>query len=103
MESESFVHAREDMTRHRVVDLVVNGKLDLKWIGEQLERHGAALEPAYRAELEAKIATLGDLVARAETDWRAVDPNALHAAKEALDRASIRLQEVAITESLRRS
>jgi molecular chaperone DnaK (HSP70) len=101
IEAESLTHAREDMTRHRVVDLVVNGRLDLKWIGEQLERHGAVLEPEYRAELEGKIAALRDLVARADADWRGVDPNALHRAKEDLDRASLRLQEVAITASLR--
>ena len=101
IEAESFTHARDDMTRHRVVDLVVNSRLDLKWIGEQLARHGPALEPDYRAELESGVAALADLVARADADWHAVDPNDLHRAKEALDRASMRLQEVAITASLR--
>ena len=33
---------------------------------------------------------------RAEADWRSVDADTLHRAKEDLDRASIRLQEVAI-------
>lgn len=101
MEAESFTHAREDMTRHRVVDLVVNGRLDCKWIGEQLERHGNALEADYRADLETKLAALRDLTARADADWRAVNPDHLLAAKDALDRASVRLQEVAIAASLR--
>jgi alkanesulfonate monooxygenase SsuD/methylene tetrahydromethanopterin reductase-like flavin-dependent oxidoreductase (luciferase family) len=34
-------------------------------------------------------------------DWKAVDPNIFHKAKEDLDRASIRLQEVGIAMSLR--
>ncbi|MEL7483815.1 MAG: Hsp70 family protein, partial [Planctomycetota bacterium] len=33
IERDSLTHAREDMTHHRVVDLIVNSKLDLKWIG----------------------------------------------------------------------
>ncbi|MBK7403706.1 MAG: Hsp70 family protein [Phycisphaerales bacterium] len=101
IEAESFTHARDDMARHRVVDLVVNSRLDLKWIGEQLARHGSALEPGYRRELEVGVAALADLAARGDADWRTVDPNDLHHAKEALDRASMRLQEVAITASLR--
>lgn len=100
MEAESITHAREDMTRHRVVDLVVNARLDLKWIGERLERFRDRLEPAYAAELEGLIARLRSLADAADADWRSVDPNALHAAKDALDRASVRLQEVSIAASL---
>lgn len=100
MEAESFAHAREDMTRHRVVDLVVNSRLDLKWIGERLERFSDRLEPAYRDELRARIATLEELVRRGEADWRSVDPDAFAGAKQALDTASIRLQELGISLSL---
>lgn len=101
IEAESFAHAREDMTHHRIVDLIVNSKLDLKWIGEGLARHGGRLEPAYRNELRAKIDVLQSLVARAEADWRGVDANEFQRAKEDLDRASVRLQEVSIAESLK--
>ncbi len=101
MEAESFAHAREDMTRHRVVDLVVNARLDLKWIGERFERHRDKLDPAYAAELGSQISDLRSLISAAESDWRSVDPDTLHAAKESLDQASIRLQEVSIAESLR--
>ncbi len=101
MEAESVSHARDDMTRHRVVDLVVNSKLDLKWIGERFERHRDKLEPSYAASLASQISALRSLVEAAEADWRSVDPNAFHAAKESLDRESVRLQEVSITESLR--
>lgn len=101
MEAESYAHAREDMTRHRVVDLVTNGRMDVKWIRDGLSKHGAMLDAAYRAELEAKVARLVAMCDAAEADWRSVDPNALHAAKDDLDRASVRLQEVGIAQSLR--
>ena len=101
MERESLAHAREDMTHHRIVDLIANCRLDLKWIGERLERHRAELDPAYAARLDDLAAALRSLVDAADADWRSVDPNTLHQAKEALDRESVRLQEVAIAASLR--
>ncbi|MEZ6317290.1 MAG: Hsp70 family protein [Phycisphaerales bacterium] len=101
MEAESFEHAREDMTRHRVVDLIANGKLDVKWIGERLAKVGDKLEAGYRAELEEKLAEVRGFVERAQADWRSVDADAFYRAKDGLDRASVRLQEVSIAESLR--
>lgn len=101
IERESIAHAREDMTRHRIIDLITNASLDLKWINEGLTRVGNALDPAYRTELEALAATLRDFVTRAKADWTSVDGDAFHAAKDALDRASVRLQEVSIAESLK--
>lgn len=101
IERESLRHAHEDMTRHRVVDLVVNSKLDLKWIGERLGRFGGLLEDGYRRELEARIEELGGYVQAGEKDWRGVDANAFYASKEQLDRLSVRLQEISITESLK--
>lgn len=101
IEAESFEHAREDMTRHRIADLVTNSRLDLKWIGERLERYGDRLEAGVREDLRARMAGLREMIERAEKDWRSVDPNAFHAGKEALDRASVRLQEISISASLR--
>ncbi len=101
IERDSLIHAREDMTRHRVVDLITNASLDLKWIGERLAKFEALLEPAYASELKLQIAQLADLVAKAKTDWRSVDANVFQRAKETLDRSSIRLQEVSITQSLK--
>jgi molecular chaperone DnaK (HSP70) len=101
IERESIAHAREDMSRHRIVDLIANASLDLKWIGEGLARVGPALEPAYRVELERLADTLRDFVTRAKASWQSVDADAFHAAKDALDRASVRLQEVSIAESLK--
>ncbi len=101
MERESFTHAREDMVRHQIADLIVNAKLDLKWIGERFETHKDALDEKYRSELHDLIETLGGFVDRAQADWSSVDPNAFHAAKESLDHASVRLQEISIAASLR--
>jgi molecular chaperone DnaK (HSP70) len=101
MEAESVEHARDDMQRHRVVDLITNAKLDLKWIGERLERYADRLEDTERAGLEAAMGALRGFVDRAEADWRSVDANAFYEAKNSLDRASVRLQEVGIAASLR--
>lgn len=101
MERESYTHAREDMARHRVVDLVANSKLDLKWIGERFERYQHILEAENRVDLRTRMETLRDIVRSAEADWKSVDPNSFQRAKEELDRASVRLQEVGIAMSLR--
>jgi molecular chaperone DnaK (HSP70) len=100
IERESFAHAREDMSRHRVVDLIVNSKLDLKWIGERFERFKTELDPAYRDDLAAKISLLRSLVEKAHADWKSVDANEFYKAKNDLDTASLRLQEVSIARSL---
>jgi molecular chaperone DnaK (HSP70) len=102
IERDSLIHAREDMTRHRVVDLITNASLDIKWISDRLGRYESLIEPAYAAELKVQLAALADFVAKAKTDWRSVEPNAFQRAKETLDRGSIRLQEVSITQSLKR-
>lgn len=103
LEAESFVHAREDMTRHRVADLVANAKLDVHWIGKQLSKHGAKLEGGKKAEIEAALGTLRGMIELAgeAEGWRRVNADDMHRAKEALDRASMALHEVSIAESLR--
>ncbi len=124
LERESFAHAREDMTRHRIADLIANSKLDLHWITRQLQRVDYGLAPggglpcspspgtrsmpareglnaAERARLESAMAALRDTITRAEADWRTVDADVFHAAKHALDEASVRLHEVSIAASLR--
>ncbi|MBX3317711.1 MAG: Hsp70 family protein [Phycisphaeraceae bacterium] len=101
MERESIAHAREDMTRHRVTDLIVNARLDIRWIEDRLTRLGERIEPAYRDELRGHVSRLRDLVDRAASDWQSVNPDEIHRAKELLDRSSVRLQELSIVESLR--
>jgi len=101
LERESFEHAREDMTRHRVADLIVNGRLDIKWTREALARVGDGLEADYRREVEDAIGAFEMLIDRAATDWASVDANELSAARDALNRTSMRLHEVSIAQSLR--
>ncbi|MFN7021901.1 MAG: Hsp70 family protein [Phycisphaerales bacterium] len=103
LERESFAHAREDMTRHRVADLIANARLDAKWIEAALARPGVKddLDSAYVADLASRLGALRAMCDAAERDWRGVDADAFHAAKEGLDRASVRLHEVSIARSLR--
>jgi molecular chaperone DnaK len=101
IELESFKHARSDMTRHQIADLITNAKLDIKWISERLAKHRDLLDQSYQDELDAKLNTLQEFIERASADWSAVNPNEFHEAKEQLDRASMRLQEVGIAASLR--
>lgn len=104
IERESIEFAREDMTRHRVADLVANSRLDVHWIEQALarvERAEGLLDAEYLNELKSHIARLRSLIASAEADWRAVDANDFQRSKEALDRLSMRLHEVAISQSLR--
>lgn len=101
IERESLEHARSDMTLHRVIDLRVHSELDLKWIGEALARVRLELDGAYVAELEAAMADVRARCEAAARDPRTVEPNAFHAAKQALDRLSMRVHEVSIAKSLR--
>ncbi|MCC6321358.1 MAG: Hsp70 family protein [Phycisphaerales bacterium] len=104
LERESFAHAREDMTRHRIADLVANARLDVKWIEATLARVGAdagGFEPGYIEGLRERVAGLRAMIESGERDWRGVDADAFHHAKEELDRESVRLHEVAIARSLR--
>ncbi len=101
MERESFTHAREDMTRHRIVDLIANCTLDLGWIGKQLTRLGADVPAELRSDLESRVAALRGMVERAKEDWKSVDADAMYKAKEEMDRASVRLHEIGIARSLR--
>ena len=101
IEAQAIAHAREDMTRHRVVDLVAHATLDMKWIHEAMERAGGLLPAEVRDRIERAVGVVRDQAARARADWRSVDPEAFHRAKQAMDEASIPLHEAAIGQSLR--
>jgi nicotinamide riboside kinase len=89
------------MLRHRVVDLIANCSLDIKWIADGLRRVGDDLDPAYKADLERAMDALTAMVRAAKADWKSVDAGAMSRAKDALDRLSVRLHETAIARSLR--
>ncbi|HZW07026.1 MAG TPA: Hsp70 family protein [Phycisphaerales bacterium] len=99
IERESFTHARADMARHRVADLLANSRLDLTWIGRQLASAGDLLPAPQRGAIEQAVAALRAFVDTAGAG-APVDADAFHAAKEALDRVSIPLHEASIRRSL---
>jgi molecular chaperone DnaK len=103
IERDSFAHAREDMRRHRTIDLRVNAGLDAKWTGETLERVRGELDPEYAAELDAKLRTVRTFVEQASKDVDAVDVDAFSTARDDLNRTAMRMHEIAIAQSLRSS
>ncbi len=103
IERDSFAHAREDMRRHRAIDLRVNAGLDAKWTGETLERVRGELDPEYAAELDAKLRAVRAFVEQASKDVDAVDVDAFSTARDELNRTAMRMHEIAIAQSLRSS
>ncbi len=101
IEADSVTHARDDMMVHRVVDLAVNAALDVKWITEALDRVRADVDTEVVASVEAGLVELQALITQAREDPRSVDPDAFHAAKDRLDRASMPVHEASIARSLR--
>jgi molecular chaperone DnaK len=101
IEKAAIEHAREDMTRHRVVDLVAHASLDIKWITEAMQRAGQALPDGERDHIAALVRQVQGMAAAAQADWRSVDPEAFAKAKQAMDEASVPLHEAAISQSLR--
>jgi molecular chaperone DnaK (HSP70) len=101
LERDSVANARDDMKRHRVADLITNARLDAHWTRRQLDRLGDAVPAELASDLRSRLTELDAMIDKAAADWRSVDPDALHKAKDALDKASVRLHELAITRSLR--
>lgn len=95
MEAESVTHAREDMTAHRLIDLRNQARLDIRAIERQLAKVGAQVDPPERADIERRVAQVRAL---AEADRP--DPDAFHRALDAMDKATVRLAELAIRQTL---
>ncbi|MCC6680793.1 MAG: Hsp70 family protein [Phycisphaeraceae bacterium] len=96
LERESFEHAREDMTAHRLIDLRLNAQLDIRNIRKQLDRVGSDLPPEYVKQIEDHIAAVRGFI-----DAENPDADAFGAAMTKMDHATIRLAEAAITRTLR--
>ncbi|MFG0257916.1 MAG: Hsp70 family protein [Phycisphaerales bacterium JB043] len=101
MEAESLEHARDDMQRHRVADLITNARLDAKWTRDAMARLGSELPPYLRESLDNHLFHLDTLIERASSDWRSVPPDDFASAKNALDHASVPMHEMSIAKSLR--
>ncbi|MEM7625079.1 MAG: Hsp70 family protein [Planctomycetota bacterium] len=109
IEQDSFTHARADMTAHRLIDLRLNARLDLRNIRRQLDRFGSdpehsegpdalALDPAYRAEIEAHMQKVQTFI---DTPDPENDADAFQQALHDLDHATLRLAELNIARTLR--
>jgi len=101
IEAAAIEHAREDMTRHRIVDLLAHANLDIKWITEAMERVAGHLPHDLRQQINQSVDQVRDLTTKAKEDWRSVDPEAFARAKQAMDEASVPLHEAAISASLK--
>ena len=99
MESDSFANAKQDMNEHRLIDLRNQARMDIRAIERQLKKVGAEVEEAYRADIEGKVALVRKFIADAEGG--SADPDAFHAALDAMDKATVHLAEVAIRKTFR--
>ena len=95
MELESYAHAREDMTAHRLIDLRNQIAFDTAKTEQMLAKVGNGLDAEYRQEVEATMCELREM---ADTSS---DPDAIYKALNEFDRRTIRLAELAIVSTLR--
>ncbi|MEM9418199.1 MAG: Hsp70 family protein [Planctomycetota bacterium] len=112
IEADSFAHARQDMNTHRLIDLRLNAKLDLRNIQKQLDRFPPkptdtdsgpdplALDPNYRAEIEQHMQTVQTYIDTPDADNNA---DAFQQALHDLDHTTLRLAELNIARTLRES
>lgn len=98
IERDSFAHAKADMDAHRLIDLRLNAKLDIRNIQKQLERVSDGIDADYRDEIETHIATVQGMIDAADD---AVDADAFQQAMHDMDHATIKLAEVAIAQTLK--
>ena len=94
MELESFVHAREDMAAHHLIDVRTTLQFDLNKAQRMLDRFGQLLEEDARGQLQS---ALTDLQSFAQTS---TDPVELNRRREAFNHSTMRLAELAVAASL---
>lgn len=98
IERDSFDHAKADMTAHRLIDLRLNAKLDIRNIQKQLERVGDNIDAQYRDEIESHIANVQAMI---DADDSEIDADVFQKAMHDMDHATIKLAEVAIAQTLK--
>lgn len=96
MEAESYEHARDDMTAHRLIDLRNQVDFDTRKTEQMLAKVGNELPAEQREDIRNGMR---DLRAMAADDR--VDADSLHKALNDFDRKTVRLAELAITATLR--
>jgi molecular chaperone DnaK (HSP70) len=95
LELESYEHAREDMTAHRLIDLRNQVAFDTTKTEQMLAKAGDGVSDEERDEIEQAMRDLRQLARTCD------DADALHNALNAFDRRTVRLAEVTITQTLR--
>ena len=95
MTLESYAHAREDMTAHRLIDLRNQVAFDTHKTEQMLGKAADQLTPEQRGEIESAMRALRQL---AETTQ---DADQLYRALNDFDRKTVRLAELAIVTTLR--
>jgi len=98
IERESFDHAVQDMTAHRLIHLRLNAKLEIRNIRKQLDRVGGDIDDTYRAEIEGHIEKVQAMIDSPDDQ---VDADAFHQAMHDMDHATIKLAEAAIAQTLK--
>ena len=95
MERESYAHARQDMKAHQLIDLRNQVTFDTAKTQQMLARVGSGLSEQERSTTEEAIRELRGLAETTE------DPDRLFEALKAFDRGTVRLAELAITQTLK--
>ncbi|MEM9347515.1 MAG: Hsp70 family protein [Planctomycetota bacterium] len=98
IERDSFQHAKADMNAHRLIDLRLNARLDIRNIQKQLERVGDAIDTDYHATIDNHIAAVQGMIDAPDSR---VDADAFQQAMHDMDHATIQLAEVAIAMTLK--
>lgn len=93
-ETEALEHAREDMTAHHLIDVRTTLEFDLNKADRMIERFGHLVSVEERSKLAHGIA---EIRAFAETND---DPVVINEKREAFNRTTIPLAEVAMTAAL---
>jgi Fe-S protein assembly chaperone HscA len=96
MVKESYAHAVEDLTAHRLIDLGNEANRVLAAVDKALAAAPNALDAAQRAKLDAAVV---ELKARMKSD----DPDAIYEAWQAVNEASMPLTQAQMDEVLRRT
>ena len=96
MEADSLAHARDDLAAHRLIDLRNQARLDTRAIDRQLAKVGHELDPDDRNRIEQLVSHIRSYI---ESDHPDLD--AFHDTLDRMDKASVRLAEIAVAHSLR--
>ncbi|MEK6798979.1 MAG: Fe-S protein assembly chaperone HscA [Planctomycetota bacterium] len=94
MTREALAHAREDMTAHHLIDVRTTIQFDLNKTERMLDRYGHLLAEVDRRALRASLEELRTFAQQCD------DPEQMNRRREAFNRSTIPLAELAMTAAL---